>query len=54
MTTSTSLVAPHLQAFFTDHLTQHKRASPQTVASLAGVSLQRCPRHVLADELLDS
>ncbi len=33
MTTSTSLVAPHLQAFFTDHLAQHKRASPQTVAS---------------------
>ena len=33
MTTSTSLVAPHLHAFFTDHLAQHKRASPQTVAS---------------------
>ena len=33
MTTSTLLVAPHLHAFFTDHLAQHKRASPETVAS---------------------
>lgn len=33
MSTSTALVAPHLHAFFTDHLTRHKRASPQTVAS---------------------
>lgn len=33
MTTSTLLVAPHLQAFFTHHLAQHKRVSPQTVAS---------------------
>lgn len=33
MTTSTTLVAPHLHAFFTAHLAQHKRASPQTVAS---------------------
>lgn len=28
-----SLLAPHVQAFFTGHLWQHKRASPQTVAS---------------------
>ena len=33
MTISTLLVAPHLHAFFTDHLAQHKRASPETVAS---------------------
>jgi site-specific recombinase XerD len=31
--TAATLVAPHLQAFFTEHLLQHKRASPQTVAS---------------------
>ena len=31
--TAAALVAPHLQAFFTEHLLQHKRASPQTVAS---------------------
>lgn len=33
MTTASVLVAPHLQAFFTDHLGRHKRASPQTIAS---------------------
>ena len=33
MTTSPSLVSPHVQAFFADHLRQHKRLSPQTVAS---------------------
>jgi integrase/recombinase XerD len=33
MTSSRSLLAPHVQAFFTDHLCQHKRVSPQTLAS---------------------
>jgi len=33
MTASSSLIAPHLHAFFTTYLGQHKRASPQTVAS---------------------
>jgi site-specific recombinase XerD len=33
MSAPASLLAPHLQAFFTDHLCQHKRASPETVAS---------------------
>jgi site-specific recombinase XerD len=28
-----SLVGPHLQAFFSEHLCNHKRASPQTIAS---------------------
>src|SRR3954454_6380391 len=27
------LVGPHLQAFFSEHLCNHKRASPQTIAS---------------------
>lgn len=29
-----SLIAPHVQAFFGAHLTQHKRVSPQTLASM--------------------
>src|SRR5262245_65943163 len=33
MTAASSLLAPHLYAFFTTYLGQHKRASPQTVAS---------------------
>jgi integrase/recombinase XerD len=33
MTTGSLLIAPHLHAFFTTYLGQHKRASPQTVAS---------------------
>jgi integrase/recombinase XerD len=33
MTAATDLVGPHLQAFFAEHLTRHKRASPQTVHS---------------------
>ena len=36
MTSSTSaraLIAPHVQAFFTEHLCHHKRVSPQTIAS---------------------
>src|ERR1700745_4280175 len=33
MSASHSPLAPHIQAFFTDHLCRHKRASPQTVAS---------------------
>jgi hypothetical protein len=28
-----SLIGPHLQAFFSEHLCNHKRASPQTIAS---------------------
>jgi integrase/recombinase XerD len=28
------LLGPYLQSFFTEHLTQHKRASQQTIASL--------------------
>jgi len=27
-------LGPHLQAFFTEHLTRHKRVSPQTLASV--------------------
>src|SRR3954463_404145 len=27
-------LGPHLQAFFTEHLTHHKRVSPQTMASV--------------------
>jgi integrase/recombinase XerD len=27
-------LGPHLQAFFTEHLTRHKRVSPQTLASM--------------------
>src|SRR5947208_15140680 len=30
---STSLIAPLVQSFFTDHLVRQRRASPQTVAS---------------------
>ena len=33
MTAASSLIVPHLHAFFTTYLGQHKRASPQTVAS---------------------
>ena len=33
MSASQSPLAPHIQAFFTDHLWRHKRASPQTLAS---------------------
>ncbi len=33
MSAGTALVGPHLQAFLIDHLGQHKRASPQTIAS---------------------
>ncbi len=33
MTVSRSPLAPHVQAFFTDHLCNHKRASPQTLVS---------------------
>ena len=33
MTTAPSLIAPYVQAFFVDHLPQHKRLSPQTIAS---------------------
>lgn len=33
MTTMPGLAGPHLQAFFADHLGQHKRASPQTIHS---------------------
>jgi hypothetical protein len=28
------LLGPHIQAFFTEHLCRHKRASQQTIASL--------------------
>ena len=28
------LLGPHLQAFFTEHLSTHKRVSPQTLASV--------------------
>ena len=28
-----ALIAPHVQAFFAEHLCQHKRVSPQTIAS---------------------
>jgi integrase/recombinase XerD len=33
MTTAPSLIAPSVQAFFVEHLQQHKRLSPQTIAS---------------------
>ncbi len=33
MNSSTGLIAPLVQAFFTDHLVRQRRASPQTVAS---------------------
>ncbi len=33
MTSSGSSIAPHVQAFFTQHLCQQKQASPQTIAS---------------------
>lgn len=33
MTLSGSLLAPHVQAFFTEHLCHHKRVSPQTLVS---------------------
>lgn len=33
MTLPNSCLAPHVQAFFTHHLCQHKQASPQTIAS---------------------
>ena len=33
MTSPNALIAPHVQAFFAQHLCQHKRASPQTMAS---------------------
>jgi site-specific recombinase XerD len=33
MTTAPSLIAPSVQAFFVEHLPQHKRLSPQTIAS---------------------
>ena len=28
-----ALIAPHVQAFFAEHLCHHKRVSPQTIAS---------------------
>ncbi len=33
MTSRSTFLAPHVQAFFTQHLCQHKQASPQTIAS---------------------
>jgi integrase/recombinase XerD len=33
MTPRDALIAPHVQAFFAQHLAQHKRVSPQTMAS---------------------
>jgi hypothetical protein len=33
MTTAPCLISPYVQAFFVDHLQQHKRLSPQTIAS---------------------
>jgi site-specific recombinase XerC len=33
MTLQSTSLAPHVQAFFTHHLCQHKQASPQTIAS---------------------
>ena len=33
MTSSRVLIAPHVQAFFTEHLCHQKRVSPQTIAS---------------------
>src|SRR6266536_867824 len=34
MNPESPLLGPYLQSFFTEHLTQHKRASPHTIASL--------------------
>jgi integrase/recombinase XerD len=34
MKSEAPLLGPYLQSFFTEHLTQHKRASQQTIASL--------------------
>src|SRR5258705_13073449 len=34
MKSTTPLLGPHLQAFFTEHLCRHKRVSQQTIASL--------------------
>src|SRR6478672_1282722 len=34
MKSSALLLGPHLQSFFTEHLSRHKRSSPQTIASL--------------------
>jgi integrase/recombinase XerD len=34
MKTAALSLGPHLQAFFTEHLTRHKRVSPQTLASV--------------------
>jgi hypothetical protein len=28
-----ALIAPHVQAFFAEHLCHHKRVSPQTITS---------------------
>ena len=36
MTAQSTCLAPHVQAFFTQHLCQHKQASPQTIASYPG------------------
>jgi hypothetical protein len=33
MKTHGALIGPHLQAFFSEHLCNHKRASAQTIAS---------------------
>ena len=33
MTTAPALLAPYVQAFFVEHLPQHERLSPQTIAS---------------------
>lgn len=33
MTSRSACLAPHVQTFFTQHLCQHKQASPQTIAS---------------------
>src|SRR5262249_61030712 len=33
MTTTPALLAPYVQAFFVEHLPQHKRLSPHTIAS---------------------
>jgi integrase/recombinase XerD len=34
MKSTAPLLGPHLQAFFTEHLTHHKRVSPETIASV--------------------
>jgi site-specific recombinase XerD len=34
MNPQTALIGPHLQAFFTEHLTSHKRASIETITSM--------------------